>query len=1078
MKTHIRLTPAPRPSNLFVTAVKMAAGILLALLAVKASATENDSGFFINLSETYGIPVGLDAVPKSEAAARSATYKIEKTPGKAVIVSLVNGSGTPIPDLNAPFRAARREYQLRPDGTLESIHFFSETGSPLGRHIHSPPHPSPRGGSEVLVEIRKPSVLARPDLKWTNESPASERHGEGPGIAAYRVFFDQSGRERSRLFLNAAHGPQPDSQGVLGYGRIYDEAGRLVQKTMLDHHGAIRRDRRGIESVRWERDTRGNITVVSFHAAGGRPVHGHDGWHITQIEVDAAGNPVSESRFDTNRQPTWSDEKESFKEVVQFDARGNPIEKRIFDWNGEPEETGRVVMKYDPQGRLVEESHFTASGDSVEKKTYKLDPRGKRIETVSQKFPGDPVKELSGFDAAGFLVQASHFDGKGNPRIIFGNASQVFIKRNEAGQEIEISFLDGNGNPAVGDRGYSRMAIQYNEHGHIARMEFSGVDGKPIPPGSGYAKALTRMDEEGRTLETAYLDADGQPVLSGDGCAKWTAKYDERGHQIETSYFGTDGQPIESKEGFRCRFVVDGFGNILEKVHLDANGNPMVSSPCKAARHVYRYDEFGNKIEETSYDIGGNPTTHKEFYRVLSEFDDLGDKRMEHSFRADGSSLKSIYGPNGEAETIHLGPDGNPSDEHVLHCRVVQRPAGPHGEAMTEYHLLDGRYELSHGDSGSEFFDAEERPISRTLKNAKGLDRETLHFLRNGCRRISYFDRRERLLEQRFVDADGTTVQGPEGFAIQRWEYDSRPGQDILLKTSFHDSKGAPVQGPQGFASQAWTVNDYGLETETTYFDADGEKTPGPEKFATRTTTRLDGWGPVLETAVFDPAGRPVEDSNGVWKTVHTLDEKGRPTRIATLGIDGRAASVGGIAVREISYDDNGTWRRETFQGDDGRPAALGGKCHRVETRFDEYGNPTQTLFYGSDGSPVLHPDGFASQHRSYGTDSQLLEIAHFGLQNEPVARADGYHKEILRRDRMGNILERDFFDTKDQAVLTSGGFSKIQRVLDESNRLVEEVYLDLEGHPVPTPRNPAPTGRDFAALDPDLDRIENFQSK
>jgi len=589
--------------------------------------------YYAELSESFGVPRGVEPLDASRAARRSGTYRAVWSRGRLRSTSRVNGAGQPCPDPAAPFEAATREMEYREDGSLQAVTFRAANGRLLATFLVSPVRPPERAGgwSETTVEVRSPrrdsaltpngrlAGLAAENPMAVGFSEAQQR----PEISTMRISYSPEGRPVRKIFYNVFGMPRADANGSFGVAMEYDHRGLLIRKTSLDSEGAPSVGRGGVQSVCFERDARGAIVAISHFGEDGRPVRNAEGWHREEISCDRHGNQIEARFFDEARQPVRHKDG-YFRMVMSLDEWGNVVATEFRGEHGEQAcgQTGEAkwTADYDAKGRRIRMGFYDASGrlftvpPGHAEWRAEYDERGNLIKVSDFGAEGRPVLTGEGIagvnyvvDAEGRNVRTSAFGVDGRPCLFPSGVCGWATEYDERGNATQNTFFGLNGEPVMHSNGYVRWIAQYDERGNKLETRYFGLDGRPSMNSDGYATYRSLFDAQGNEISVAFFGIDGEPALHTDGYAKWTAQYDECGNKISTDFFGVDGAPVAIRNGhsgWRARY--NDRGQRTEMAYIGPNGEP-APGPDGWSREVVDYDEHtGAEKRRTQLDCQGN----------------------------------------------------------------------------------------------------------------------------------------------------------------------------------------------------------------------------------------------------------------------------------------------------------------------------------------------------------------------------------------------------------------------------------------------------------------------------------------
>jgi hypothetical protein len=618
--------------------------------------------YFSQLTEEFGVPRGVFPLDATKASARASTYLLEISSGKIRRAAHINGSGTPVEDLSAPFRAAVREIEYREDGSVQAVVFRARNGRLLATHLHSPVDSENLSGTVEVRSGKRDNVMPLPSgaAGLASENPLRPPlpdEGRRSEISAFRLTYNPRGLPVRKMFFNVYGTPRPDLNGAFGVALAHDGNGLVVERVSLDRAGKPSPEKGEIEKVVFERGPMGAVAAVSHFGSEGRAVRVGEGWHRQEIARDVRGNPERVRFLDEAGRPTTN--KDGYaSHTERHDARGNLVEVRFLGEDGQPvhsqEGSASWTADYDPAGNQIS--------------IVFLDTAGKRI-----LIPHGHAEKRFEYDSKGNLLRVSDLGVDGKPILTREGIAGARRLVDEHGNLLETSFFGLRGEPVLLDYGYAKWTSRFDERGNEVEVAFFGVNGEPVLYPDGYARWTAEYDERGNKAENRFFGTDGKPCLQNQGCASWKARFDEQGNLVERTYFGIDGELVTNHEGISgFRRVYDALGNRVEQEFFGVDGRP-ARHMDGYARWTSKYDGRGNEIEAAFFGVDGLPAMHKDGYaRWSAEYDERDSKIVTDFFGIDGrlvlqkggySRWVAKYDERGKrAETVFFGLDGEPVD--------------------------------------------------------------------------------------------------------------------------------------------------------------------------------------------------------------------------------------------------------------------------------------------------------------------------------------------------------------------------------------------------------------------------------
>jgi hypothetical protein len=614
--------------------------------------TRTKVAYYAHLTEHFGLPAGAIAVASGDLTGRSSTYRVESSRGKVRRVLHINGSGFPVGDVGAPFKAAFRELIYREDGSLQTIHFRSPQGRVAARREFSQPRKTAEG-SVIIAETKAEHDGAPIGVGiGTRKSGSDKAKTEASTI---RSIYGEDGLPFRVEYLNIYRNPAMASDGATGRLFEYNKDGLQIETIFLGRDAVHRPNRSGVQRMLGVRDKHGNLIERSFFSGNERPVLLNDGYAKVTAKYDGLGNQVETSYLGTDGQLVLH--KNGFaKRTAKFDERGNEIEAAFFDKDSRPVLTqygyAKKTARHDERGNEIETAFLGLDGQQIAKSTAKFDERGNMVETSYLDKEDQPVLRGNGyarvaykFDNRGNRFEIAYFGTDGQPVLTREGVAKVTFEFDERDNIVGACFFGTDGRPVLHKDGNAKWSARYDGLGNQVETSYFGTDGAPVLTREGIAKATFKFDESGNAVETSYFGKDGQPVLHKDGYAVWNAKYDSRGNMVEATFLGTEGQPALHKEGFaKATAKFDEYGNEVEMAYFGTDGQPAMITDGYA-KVTSKFDERGNEIEAAFFDKDGRPvmiTNGWLFYaKWTAKFDERGSEIEKIYFDTDGKVIKN-----------------------------------------------------------------------------------------------------------------------------------------------------------------------------------------------------------------------------------------------------------------------------------------------------------------------------------------------------------------------------------------------------------------------------------------------------
>lgn len=359
-------------------------------------------------------------------------------------------------------------------------------------------------------------------IEETYTAPGGER-AVFDGKWRYTMRYDAMGRivERANFDID----DQPLPSGLAVEQREYDSWGREKRRLFKNAAGQPAPGPEGAAVLEYRRDVRGNVIEYLYFGVDGRPALGEDGWSVQKRIVDPHGRTTGGLYFGVNGEPIEINTGAHGWRSI-YDIRGNRIEFAYLGLDGQPKvlsnegDAAIFRYKYDLRDLLVETMNYDASGQPAADENdwfgvrFELNERGDIIVQYSLGSDGNPVQRIE-FDRGprGETIEERWFGPDGQPRsdsyfrtvleydrlgnetlLRLYNLSGDLVKSASTGRAIVKSSYNALGKKvaeeAFGaqqepvdrtDLGWHRKDIQYTEAGAWVAEVCSRVDNSVVP---------------------------------------------------------------------------------------------------------------------------------------------------------------------------------------------------------------------------------------------------------------------------------------------------------------------------------------------------------------------------------------------------------------------------------------------------------------------------------------------------------------------------------------------------------------------------------------------------------------------
>ena len=343
------------------------------------------------------------------------------------------------------------------------------------------------------------------------------------------------------------------------------------------------------------------------------------------------------------------------------------------------------------------------------------------------------------------------------------------------------------------------------------------------------------------------------------------------------------------------------------------------------------------------------------------------------------------------------------------------------------------------GDYGHALgYDAADRLILRSRLDDQGKDTGEVQHL--------VYSEAGFLSEERLEDAAGQLREGPEGWAVQRYQLDAVGN---VRRVDYLSASSTPVLTNEGFAGLQLDYDVRGNAQRTCFLDTQGQAVVPSLGYAC-TRTAYSKEGRPLRVDWTDPAGKPLVASGQATGYQLEYDAQGKVLRITYHdALDQPAIHRMGYASVRHEHDAHGNLVTQAFLDEQNQPAdtALGST---LRLRFNEYDKITEYLSLDADGRPqVMTGRGFACARYAFDERGNILRADYLDADLKPVITTEGFAARELVYDDLGNRIEVRHLDTAGRLAADARGVAITRYRYDHAGRVAEETYLGEQQQPI-----------------------------
>ena len=360
-----------------------------------------------------------------------------------------------------------------------------------------------------------------------------------------------------------------------------------------------------------------------------------------------------------------------------------------------------------------------------------------------------------------------------------------------------------------------------------------------------------------------------------------------------------------------------------------------------------------------------------------------------------------------------------------------------------------------------------------------------------------------RVTEAAWVDDQGKTTAGPDGYAIVRYTYKdrdttemyfnaegepcvsaggyygrivTRDAKDRVSGIQYLDASGERMLNMYGYGrvtmvytsfGELRTLKYYGLGKDTvtvpslgyamieadysgksmtrwTYLDPDGALTEGPEGYAA-VYQKVDGKYKVIQTRYTHADGSPATCADGWSSSVTERDAKERVISVKYYDESGALTDRGlGYAYEKNEWSGNRqvTVTRYSLSGE--KVPLANGAFSLLKTLRDDL--VTREMYLNASGEPMTDGQGIAGVSYGYDSEGRLESVTYLNAAGDRALCAEGYAGYRDTRGENGMILSRIWIGEDGLKTDRSGGYAEARYSYDASGALSATRYYNAAG--------------------------------
>lgn len=831
-------------------------------------------------------------------------------------------------------------------------------------------------GKEYLYEKDSPN------LKMMSYFGMDNKRVLGPhGWWAFERMYDKSGRVVQERFLGI------DGEKVLNKSRYaermieYNEKGECIEQRMMDVDGCPTFTADGYAGYKISYDVFGREVERQFLGTRGEKVFNGKGISMARKHYGENGKVEMVENFGVNGE-------------IVYDKNGCACVRYAYDKNGNVIKTSWLDEKHNPvlcnMGYSSEVDAYNDKGQKVQTDFYGLNG-----EHVCNGFGVATIKKS--YDDYGNEADESFFGVDGLPVVYRYGYSRCHREYDKRGYKIKEEYFGADGERALGLNGLSGYSYEYDDFGNCTKKTNLGIEGTPcVGKYSGFAAEVMEYNSIGQVVRGRYLDEKGMDTESWMGVAGLSRNYDSAGYVVEECFYDKAGRPaIERLKGAKRRFAYNLQGKKILEESFDENGK-LWANYKGVARIEHEYDGRGVELKTSYFGEDGSPIRNTfNISVIINEYDKRGRLKRESFF---DENMKAVLGKPYLAPFSYAGREldyderGRLIVEHYLDCdnKPIRSGAGRYSEKRISYNergqVLSEQYFDGHGEKvkceagycavmreydivgrmTNEFYYSAEGNLipcrygyaqKRLTYDSFGNCVRTEHFGVRGGRVAStrhhgesitenIFDRYNRKIGVKFLDARGLPMIGRFKYAEERNRYDSR---GHVSRVEYYGTNGAPTLALLDVA---------GYEQE------------------------CDMVGNVTRKYCFGLDGKPITNSLGYVEKRMQYNDKNKLIQEEYFDANGcRCLGTGRVVGRRFEYDKVGNIIKESYIGFDGGPTPCGDAYYEKRMTYYKWNQMASESYWDRHGNlfKVSRNYGEIGRLILYNNDKKLL-TAYFTL--------------------------------------------------------------------------------------------------
>ena len=485
-------------------------------------------------------------------------------------------------------------------------------------------------------------------------------------------------------------------------------------------------------------------------------------------------------------------------------------------------------------------------------------------------------------------------------------------------------------------------------------------------------------DNAGNTIRETYIDASGNPCISANGAAMREYEYDAKNRCIRVINYDAEGNICGDRNRVETAQLVYTGNDLTQISFRDSKGKLMLVEGL-AAGVRFSYEE-GRPVRAELFGMDEELCEGSAGYAILEARYYTSGRLMRLVCRNREENPVESSGrlPEAVTELWNGFPTPEPGAEMPFAEQVIRYPDTEHLK-MELYGAQGKTYALEKIIQKEYQKDLVTRWLEYASEEAYKAEEPLVE-------RVMEYDGRGMLASVQYRDSNGAPIQGSEGWASVRYEYNA---EGLLLQESRFDVQGNS-QMLAGYCAVRYEYDENGFVSAEVRLNENGKPSDRANTGARIEYVR-DSSGNILMESHRSSSGAAVS-VNGYSNVIREYDACGNVTGESYYGTDGRAVTLDylGYSVRRSVYSKQGRVIQEAFYNEKGQPALRHGEYSSASYDYDIFGNCVRYAYYTPDGSLAMpiHEFEFDSLGHSLveqycGSDGTLVRYGDYARYTE-----------------------------------------------------------------------------------------------